>query len=208
METPVQSKLEGRDYAIIMDRSGSMGTTDCNSKSRWSAAQESTEAIANRVCEFDADGITLHVFNDSITSYENVKADAVTRIFNENEPFGGTTLAPVLEKQFADYLKRKAAGQTKANGEMLLVVTDGAPSDQQAVSRAIINFANKLENGDGEYGIQFFQIGQDPQATTFLKSLDDDLTKQGAKWDIVDTKTMEEVGKIGIKQALMAALDD
>ena len=208
METTAQSKLENRDYAIIMDRSGSMGTTDCNGKSRWEAAQESTEAIANRVCQFDADGITVHTFNESIQTFDSVKADSVTRIFSENEPFGGTVLAPVLQKQFNDYLSRKAAGKTKANGEMLLVVTDGAPSDASSVAQTIINFANKLENGDGEYGIQFFQIGQDAAAAKFLKSLDEDLVAKGAKWDIVDTKTMEEVSSIGIKQALIAALDD
>jgi len=41
-----------------------------------------------------------------------------------------------------------------------------------------------------------------------LKKLDDDLVAQGAKWDIVDTKTFEEIESIGITQALIAALDD
>lgn len=204
-----QSRLANRDYVLIMDKSGSMSTNDCiGGMSRWDAAKESTEAVARKIEGFDPDGFTVIPFAGSYKVYENCKSSTVTQIFQENEPNGGTVLAPVLEAAFGDYLKRKAAGQTKANGEMLLVVTDGAPQDQSAVAKTIINFANKLENGDGEYGIQFLQIGKDHQAAQFLKQLDDDLVKQGAKWDIVDTKTMDEVEQVGIQAALVAALDD
>lgn len=209
METNAQSRLENRDYVLIMDKSGSMEETDCaGGQSRWNAMRESTEQLARKIEQFDADGFTAIPFASNFKSYENCKANSVSQIFTENSPGGGTVLAPVLEHSFADYLKRKAAGKTKANGEMLIVVTDGAPVDESAVAQTIINFANKLENGDGEYGIQFLQIGRDAKAAQFLKKLDDDLVKQGAKWDIVDTKTFDEIEQTGIVQALVSALDD
>lgn len=202
------SQLENRDYVLILDKSGSMGTRDCNGKTRWEAARESTEAIASKVQGFDPDGITVIPFAGSSKQYDNTTADKVAQIFKENEPMGGTVLAPVLEKVFADYKKRKAAGQTKPNGEMLLVVTDGCPEDEAAVARSIVAFGNSLENADQEYGISFLQIGKDGGAAEFLRRLDDDLVKQGAKHDIVDAKTMEEVEQIGITAALVAALED
>lgn len=57
-------------------------------------------------------------------------------------------------------------------------------------------------------GISFLQVGKDSGAHAFLKRLDDDLVKQGAKHDIVDTKTMEELETIGLTEALIAALND
>lgn len=121
---------------------------------------------------------------------------------------GGTVLAPVLAAVFGDFLVRKAAGKTKANGEMLIVITDGQPQDEANVAAEIVKFTKKLDNGDGEYGCCFLQVGKDTTAHAFLKKLDDDLTSLGAKFDIVDTKTMEELESIGLTEALVAALVD
>lgn len=203
------SNLENRDYVLVLDKSGSMSDTDTASgKSRWEEARESTLAIANAVAPFDADGITVIPFAGSFKVYEGTTPSKVADVFRENSPMGGTTLGPVLEHVFANYNKRKAAGQTKANGEMLIVITDGQPNDEPAVSKAIINFTKTLTSGDDEYGIAFFQVGKDRAATNFLKKLDDDLEKQGAKFDIVDTKTMDELENMGLQEALIAALND
>lgn len=203
------SKLENRDYVLVLDKSGSMEDTDTPSgQSRWKSAEESTLAIASKIGQFDPDGFTVIPFSSTFKVYENQTADKVKQVFKENSPMGGTTLAPVLKAVFADYNKRKAAGNTKANGELLIVVTDGQPSDEKEVAAEIVKFTKTLSSGDDEYGIQFIQVGKDASAARFLKKLDDDLTSQGAAYDIVDTKTMEELENIGLTEALMAALDD
>lgn len=202
-------KLKNRDYVLIIDKSGSMEERDCPAgQTRWDAAKETTQQIANRCAEYDPDGITVIPFAGSYKVYENTTPAVVANIFKENHPGGGTVLAPVLKAAFDSYLARKAAGKTKANGEILLVVTDGAPADQDAVAKEIIAFGNKLDNADDEYGISFFQVGRDQGAANFLKKLDDDLVTLGAKHDIVDTKTMEEIENIGLTEALIAALTD
>lgn len=202
-------KLQNRDYVLVIDRSGSMTATDTPSgQSRWKAAEESTLAIAKKLAEYDPDGITVYAFGSTFKKFENTTPDKVAQIFKEIEPMGGTALNPVLSDVFADYLKRKAAGNTKANGEMCIVVTDGSPQDGQEAARAIVQFGNKLDNADEEYGISFIQIGKDQEASRYLKKLDDDLTSQGAKHDIVDTKTFEEVETIGLTETLVAALTD
>lgn len=205
----MQEQLQNRDYVLIMDKSGSMGENDCQGgKSRWDFAQESTVQMAREITKLDPDGITVIPFASNFKTYENVTEAKVKDIFKENSPGGSTVLAPVLHSVFADYQKRKAAGTLKANGEILVVMTDGAPVDEADVAREIVKFANTLSNGDGEYGIQFLQVGRDPGATAFLKKLDDDLVTQGAKWDIVDTKTMDEFENIGVIETLVAALND
>ncbi len=202
-------KMKNRDYVLLIDKSGSMEGNDTpNGQTRWEYAKESTLAIAKKCAEFDPDGITLAVFASSFKIYENTTPDKVANVFQENSPMGGTTLAPPLKAIFDSYLTRKKAGQAKANGEILLVVTDGQPTDESAVAKTIIEFGNKLDNADDEYGISFIQVGKDAQASAFLKKLDDDLTSQGAKHDIVDTKTMDEVEQIGLMETLVAALND
>lgn len=205
----MNEQLQNRDYVLVIDKSGSMESKDTpTGQSRWKYAQESADAIATKVEGFDPDGITVIPFAGSFKMYENTTAAKLKDIWAENEPMGGTILAPVLKKIFDDYKKRKAAGQTKANGEMLLVITDGQPQDEAAVAKEIVAFGNTLGGGDDEYAISFIQVGKDGEASRFLKRLDDDLTKQGAKYDIVDTKTMDEVEAIGLTETLMAALND
>jgi Mg-chelatase subunit ChlD len=205
----MSTALENRDYVLVLDKSGSMSEKDCpGGKSRWASSQESTHAIASKVAEWDNDGLTVIPFASTHKVYENTTPAKVTDIFKENEPMGGTTLAPVLKAVFESYKARKKAGTTKPNGELLIVVTDGQPSDEAQVAKEIVAFGNSLENADAEYGIQFLQVGKDQAASQFLKKLDDDLTKQGAKHDIVDTKTMDELENIGLTEALLAALND
>lgn len=202
-------QLKNRDYVLVLDKSGSMGERDTpTGQSRWDYAKESVVAIANKVSEYDPDGITLIPFAGTFKVHQNANPGTISSMLAEHSPMGGTTLAPVLKNVFDTYLQNKKDGKTKANGEMLIVITDGQPTDESAVANQIVQFGNKLDNGDAEYGIAFIQVGRDQGATAFLKKLDDDLGKLGAKHDIVDTKTIDEVEQLGLTECLTAALTD
>jgi len=110
--------LDKRDYTLIIDKSGSMSTKDqIGGKSRWSVMQESTFALANKCEELDPDGMTVYTFSGRFKRYENVTANKVQQIFQENEPSGRTDLAAVLEDALNDYFRRKSSTQNKQNGE-------------------------------------------------------------------------------------------
>jgi uncharacterized protein with von Willebrand factor type A (vWA) domain len=200
--------LENRDYTLIIDKSGSMSIKDQpSSKSRWDIMQESTLAIASKCEEFDPDGITIYLFSGKFRRYDNVTANKVAQIFQENDPSGRTDLASVLADATNNYFQRKAAKQTKANGETIVVVTDGEPDDRKAVMKVIIEASRRMER-DEELAITFIQVGTDTQATKFLKILDDDLQSAGAKFDIVDTITMDDMEDMTIKEVLLNAIID
>lgn len=202
-------KLKNRDYVLVLDKSGSMEERDCASgQSRWEAAKESTIAIARKLNELDPDGITVIPFAGSFTVYENTKDDVISKIFKDNSPMGGTVLAPVLQSVFDSYNKAKAAGTSKAGGQIMMVITDGQPSDEDKVARTIAEFTKTLKDGREEFGISFIQVGKDSSAAAFLKRLDDGLVAAGAKYDIVDTKTMTELENTSLTDALMASLTD
>lgn len=200
--------LEQRDYTLIIDKSGSMSIRDQHSgKSRWQVMQESTLALASKCEEFDPDGITIYLFSGRFRRYDNVTSDKVTQIFQENEPSGRTDLATVLQDATNSYFERKNSGQTKTNGETILVVTDGEPDDRKAVMKVIIEASRRIER-DEELAISFIQIGSDPQATKFLKILDDELQGVGAKFDIVDTVTIEDMEDMTLTDVLINAVTD
>jgi hypothetical protein len=200
--------MSDRDYTLIIDKSGSMSTPDqAGGRTRWQIAEESTIALARKCEEFDPDGITGYVFSGRFKRYENVTAAKVAQIFQENDPSGTTNLGSVLQDALNNYFQRKAAGTTKLNGETILVITDGEPDDRKAVFEIIIRATQQMEK-DEELGISMIQVGSDPQATKFLKALDDQLQSVGAKFDICDTVTLDDLEDMSLADVLMNAITD
>ncbi|MBW4683389.1 MAG: VWA domain-containing protein [Microcoleus vaginatus WJT46-NPBG5] len=200
--------LENRDFTLIIDKSGSMSTPDqAGGRSRWEAAQESTLALARKCEQFDPDGITVYLFSSRFKRYENVTSSKVAQIFQENDPAGTTNLAAVLQDATNQYFQRKAAGQIKAGGETILVVTDGEPDDRKAVMKAIIEASRRMDR-DEELGISIIQVGSDATASRFLKALDDELQGAGAKFDICDTITIDDMADITLAEVLLSAIND
>lgn len=198
--------IENRDYTLILDKSGSMATRDqTGGRSRWNVARESTLALASKCEELDPDGLTLYVFGSRFRRYENVTADRVGQVFQENEPSGGTDLAGVLGHAFQAYFTRKAKGQTRA--ETIVVVTDGEPDDSRAVIKTIVEASRRVQR-DEELAVSLVQVGTDAGARRFLKLLDDELVAAGAPFDIVDTVTLDEVEEMGLTEVLLGAIHD
>ncbi|MGB3636940.1 MAG: VWA domain-containing protein [Rivularia sp. (in: cyanobacteria)] len=200
--------LENRDYTLIIDKSGSMSTPDQTSgKSRWEVMQESTLALARKCEKLDPDGMTVYLFSGKFKRFDDVTSEKVAQIFMENDPAGTTNLAGVLKDATDNYFKRKAAGQTKANGETIIVVTDGEPDDRKAVFEVIVNASQQMEK-DEELGISLIQVGRDAQAMKFLKALDDQMESIGAKFDICDTVTFDDMEDMSLTEILTNAITD
>lgn len=200
--------MKNRDYTLIIDKSGSMSTPDqTGGRSRWDEAKESTLALARKCEQFDPDGITVYLFSSRFRRYDNVTASKVEQIFQENDPAGSTNLTMVLTDATNHYFQRKKAGKTQSKGETILVITDGEPDDRRSVIDIIIETTRRLER-DEELAISFIQVGSDSGATKFLKALDDQLQDVGAKFDICDTITMDDMSEMSLSEVLMNAIAD
>ena len=206
----VDMRLKGRDFVITLDKSGSMSSNVKSGYTRWQQGQEYVTAMARYVTknDLDPDGIKVVVFSGRANVYDNVTEEKVQEVFETEEPMGSTNLTNALEISFQDYLARKAAGETNG-GELNIVLTDGEPNDRKSVMASIAKFTKQLDSDD-EYGISFIQVGNDAGATEYLQALDDKLEGAGAKFDIVDTKTCDQIDELGlsIEEILVAALDD
>lgn len=202
----MSSKLEGRDFTIAIDRSGSMGIANGN-MTRWQSAAEGAVALASKAAQFDPDGLDIILFGSKVTQISDVTADKVGDIFKEYDPMGTTNLTGALEVFFSGYFERKTTGKAKENGEIAIFITDGSPDDKVSAAKVIIEATKKLDKAE-EVGLTFIQVGDDAGATSFLKYLDDDLAMLGAKYDIVDTIKMADCEDKPLVQVLLDALED
>lgn len=179
------AKLSEFDFITVVDASGSMTTSDVKGRSRWESMQETLGMFARDLCKQDADGIGLVIFNgNDIKVQDGVTADKLNEAFAGMRPVSSTPLYEALTEAL------KLAGKSDKK-DFIIVFTDGVPDNKDAVKKLIIDTANKQANDD-DLTILFVQVGQDAQATEYLKSLDDDLKAQGANHDIVDVKTVAE----------------
>lgn len=217
--TTSREMLKNRDYTLIIDKSGSMAITDKDDnkikneqamKTRWELIEESTIALASKCEKLDPDGITVYTFSTNFKKYTSVTARKVVDIFENEDPFGNTNLAGVLQAALDDFFQRKMISQTKPNGETILVVTDGKADDPITVIRTIVEATQKMDR-DEELAISFIQIGADKEASEYLEYLDDQLQQdRGAKFDIVDTITIDEIVEKGLTltEVLLKAITD
>jgi Mg-chelatase subunit ChlD len=202
-----QNELKKYDYVIMVDKSGSMSTQDCpGGKSRWEFMYEQVMNISRVCAQFDDDGIDVVVFASKVKGYRGVTPDKVEQIFKENSPNNSTDTALAIQQVASEYFDRKRNNKM-VKPCIVLCFTDGEPDSQSALKNVIIQTANKLDD-EKELSFSFIQIGKDTKARAFLKQLDDDLQKEGAKFDIVDTKDSDEMENMTVEEILMEAVTD
>lgn len=192
------AKLGEFDFICVVDASGSMDDVvkPGSTRTRWQAVQESAEQFARDVGKYDSDGIDVVIFGGSnVTSHTGVTADKVKEVFATRSPRGSTPLAQALTEAI------KLAGKSDKK-DFIVVFTDGVPDNREAAAEVIINAANSQETDDA-LTILFVQVGDDRSATAYLQELDDNL--KGAKFDIVDAKTVDEVDAFASTSDLILA---
>lgn len=176
---------EGDDFIFLLDVSGSMSATDTpTGQSRYDFAKEKALAFCNEAAKIDTDGISIFRFGHQITKFSDITPDKIEAAFAGGPTEMSTDTAGAIKAAWEEHLERKNE-QT-----FVLIVTDGAPNNKDAVKQIIVDITNKVKD-EREFNISFLQVGNDPNVAAFLSAIDDDL--KGAKYDIVDCKRLEEV---------------
>lgn len=194
--------LSEYDIIVVGDKSGSMmePVKAGSSVTRWAYMQESMLGLAREMDKIDADGIDVVFFSGAgIATHTGVTADKVKDVFATTSPRGTTP----LDKALIEALKLAGKSDKK---DLIVVFTDGVPDDEVAAAKVIVEAANQQPTDDA-LTILFIQVGDDAAASAFLRKLDDNLT--GAKFDIVDAKTIEEADQFpSAVDLLIAAIND
>ncbi|MGF1499978.1 MAG: hypothetical protein ACFB8W_24595 [Elainellaceae cyanobacterium] len=209
-----ESHLRERDYTVIFARTTPVTEAPPpNFERRWTDAQNSIATLLRHCETYDPDGITLYVAcRDSEQDcafkwYEHVTSDTLDALIAENLPPKQINLHKVLRSALEDYFARKEQGRTKPNGEIMLVLLDGEPTDRMAIAKVIVDATHRIDRNE-ELGIGLVQIGDDPIARGFFTALDDNLQAAGAKFDIVDTCILDHIPPNALTEFLLNTLFD
>jgi uncharacterized protein with von Willebrand factor type A (vWA) domain len=196
--------LSNFNLSLYIDKSGSMDGE------RWRIVAEAVPPIIRRMAAIDQDGITMAFFNTDIRAFgDNVTEARALEMFKQVEPGGGTSIVRVVSKAIELYNQRFHSTDKK---ELVVIITDGEDGEGhegiKKIAKLIIDQTQKMEN-DSDLTLLFIQIGDDENATQWLKVLDDSLKGAGAKYDIIDVKTFEDLSAFdSFADALRFAIED
>lgn len=218
--------LTTRDLIVFVDKSYSMNTRDCppianaiqvrdrspgflakrSGISRWQWVATSTMDLAKQVSPYDPDGFKLIIFNDWKTEYNNVKPTDIPRIFQSTQVGGSENIVLFLAEQLNFYIKlKRSTSNTKPLA--IAVLTDGLPDDRKNFPNLLVNITNQMSEKQ-DIKIVFIQIGQSQEGGAFLEFLDNQLTGLGAKYDIIDHKSFNQVSISGVGRAIVDAINE
>lgn len=179
---------KGDQFIIGLDISGSMGSTDCpGGMSRFAYTLETVKTFVREAAKWDPDGVSFYPFGIHCHAFPDLKPEEIDSKIAGLKLEGATMTHLAIERAYGEH-KSKGNKQT-----FLMIFTDGEPSDAEAVKKAIIKITNDVQDA-GEFRIAFITVGnRSPELDAYLTHLDDTLTSDGAKHDIVDVKRLEEV---------------
>jgi len=220
--------LKQYDIEAHTDISGSMGGTDTPTRqTRLDFAKSWVEKLVQEAAAYDDDGVTVGFFNESTQVFENTTFDKVAGTFKRVSPGGGTDTARLIKERTDDYLDRRLGTPGKKGGffskgtpgtpanpatkkRIILVITDGVPSDQDALEDVIVDVTKRMSAGGltkNDLVISFIQVGNDGQAKQFLDELNNGLEGKGATMDIVGCITCDQAKGLTTQALLEKALD-
>lgn len=217
------SDLAEYDVVCCVDMSGSMtsalkhtvlknGVSTEHLTTRSQYAKECVLSVVQSAAQFDDDGVTVAVFNNGYEIKNNVDEKTAAAFFAKHHPSGGTRMAEMLSEIIADYFERRKRNPKKTKRTMIIVITDGEASDKQELKEVIAAATKEMDNEemqDKDLGILFMQIGKDPDATAFLKELDNLQTSENLAFDIVSTVNWDDVDEAGgILAAFLKAINE
>lgn len=197
-----------KQYILAGDISGSMTQQDskCAGLQRYDYMVEKFRSFIKISEDYDPDGPTIILFGEKVTVFRNTTLAAIESKLTRIDFEGFTHTNLVIDEAFKLHREEKVelAKQGKAHqGTVLMIFTDGAPTNRAAVARSIINVANTIDTRE-EFSIIFLTVGMiAPDLKDWLVMIDDNLKE--AKLDIVDVKALEEVSFLG---AVKGALTD
>lgn len=188
IQTLSEDDLGKLDFHLLVDHSGSMGDPSLrrSGKNRLEELAEDATAIAREAQKYDSDGITVIAFSTAVRVFDGVTAEKVQQTFQEIKPRGSTNLLDAIKASL------ELASKSQKN-VITLIFTDGVPDDMDGVYK-LINNAGK-QYGRPKIGFTFVQVGENQEATAFLKKLNDNLSV-----DVVACATAAEAEGLSLGQ--------
>ncbi len=204
--------LYHRDYSVILGRATETYGVP-HAAEQWQMAEASIHKLLGLCESLDNGGITLYTPSleardtPHFHCYESVTSPMLPAVLAQHQPLGEINLALSLQMALAQFFRRKAEGIAKPNGEMIVVLFDGEPSNRMGIVRAIADASHHVQDRS-ELGIGLLQVGDSPIAEGFFSLLDDDLRLAGAAHDLVKFRKISTLAEDSLTEFLTQIIMD
>ena len=200
-------KLIRYDIELIIDITGSMKYVDgTGSQTKFEWCHDQVRSLAQKLAPYKKT-LTITTFNTEYNTKENCDVAQVEQIYGSVDPVGFTDLVDPLIARCNASLTRQ---QQTQRPQLVVIISDGLPNvpkDPKEVNRQLIDFSQRLSK-PGQITITFLQIGDTFDGKEFCLDLDENLAHEGAKFDLVNTKTFAELKSAGMINALVDAIKE
>lgn len=175
--------------------------------SRWQFVQTQAMALSKQTQDIFPQGITVELFSSQHKEmvFHNVDLRQMPQIFMNNHPWGHTDTTGALEEQLNEYFKRRNDTGGRCKPLAIAIITDGMPDNPRSLRDLIVE-ATRAMRSPHEITITFLQIGTEREGYELLHDLDQNLMREGAKYDIVSSKPFPEVVRDGLARSLVDAI--
>lgn len=188
-----------RHYILAGDISGSMFNTDkkCGGQTRYKYMLENFQNFIKTSEDFDKKGAPLVLlFGQNVHTLKKNSVEELFESLKNVSSEGFTNLDLVIDEAYKIHKEEKrelAKEKLLHPGTVLLVFTDGEPTNRNAVERSILNVANNIDRED-EFNITFLTVGSiEKELQNYLDGLHDDLEdKLTQDFDIFHSQPLEE----------------
>ncbi len=130
--------LEGWDFVLICDDSGSMSTPTEYPNTRWSELKDNAKHVMKLCTALDPDGISVHFLNRK--GAKNITDGRQVHDLFVRGPSGGTPLGEALERA----MEEKTIGKPM----VIILATDGVPNSQAKLIQALRSRQIDPQTGD------------------------------------------------------------
>lgn len=209
---PDWALLSRYQIAVLLDRSGSMAesaessdvadVSGGESLSRWRWCSDQIQDFASESRRMSHENLTFCIFNHEFIVNRNCDLSKMKTLMENLKPEGGTDFANPI-KSIADNFFAGA----RQKPLLICVVTDCETNGGARVEAVIKRIAAQMRRAD-EVKIVIFQIGNTGDGADFAWRLDNDMVKNGARFDIVKSFYYDDLRLAGLRRGLVRAVQE
>lgn len=205
-------RLASYDCVLLLDCSGSMGDRIVSIgrpsqgplMTRWNWCRSEMLKFYSQGAPYFPEGITLVPFANKFAIINEAREPAIKQLFNQLSPVGATNMAAPLSFLFDDYFRRKARNKGRVKPLVIAILSDGE-GNAHVLRQLITKTTHRMQYAN-EIKITFLAVDATSEGRPVIEALDDGLHNAEAKFDIVDSRTFEELQRYGLLRMVVAAL--
>lgn len=201
-------KLTQCELVVLLDRSQSMNDNHAGvpgDLSKWMWCKQQIDNFYLSTAKFFDRGFNIVTFNDRSQRWNDVTLWDLKSVFQRFKPEGTRKdIATPLNDVLTDYIRSR---KPDSKPLVVLVLTDGVKNEGAPLQEILAQASLQMKHPH-EMTVVFMQIGDSIFANELFDDLDRNLIAKGAKYDIAEFKSFDELRNKGVLWTLLATVKE